>query len=157
MIRVTVATVFLLATAPAWADCDHFKWSVARERGWFASPEPLPAQSGIAKTGAGYEVTLAKGLALPFPPERAPEKDTYAAVVRLPDVKAGYYQFTLSQEGWIDVVQSGAIVKSKDFSGQRDCSAVRKSVRFQLGDGVATIEISNISSDKINFAAAPAE
>lgn len=148
----------LVAAAPARADCDHFKWSVARERGWFsASPATLPATGGQAEVGAGYALTLAKDAKLPVAPERAPKPNSFAAVLGAPKLEAGLYQITLSAEGWIDVAQDGKLVKSTDFSGQRDCPGVRKSVRFPLGAGPATVEISNVGADKIMFAIAPAK
>ena len=157
MTRIFVAAVAcLLSIAPARADCDHFKWSVARELGWFsASPKALPAQGGAATPGAGFALTLAKGLSLPTPPEREPGKDTFAAVVSLPKLDAGRYQITLSDEAWIDVVENGERVKSNDFSGQKDCPGVRKTVRFDLTAGAATVEISNALVGELKFAVAP--
>jgi hypothetical protein len=159
MKRVCLAVAgLLLAAAPARADCDHFKWSVAHEIGWFkASPAALPAEGGTAATGAGYALTLAKDVKLPVAPERAPGKDTYGAVVGVPKLDAGRYHITLSAEAWIDVAQNGAIVKSSDFSGQRDCPGVRKSVLFDLAAGPATVQITNASAAGMDFAIAPAQ
>jgi hypothetical protein len=143
----------IAAVAPARADCDQFKWSVAKERELFAgSPANLPATGGSAEVGAAYDLSLAKDAPLPTPPERAPEKDRYAGVFSLPKLDAGLYQITLSAEAWIDAAQDGALVKSSDFSGQRDCEGVRKSVRFPLAAGAATVEISNAGVDRILIA-----
>ncbi len=66
-------TALIAAAAPARADCDHLKWSVAKERAWFvASPARLPATGGSAEMGKGYALTLAKDVKLPVAPERAP-------------------------------------------------------------------------------------
>ena len=54
------------------------------------------------------------------------------------------------------VVQSGASIKSSDFSGQKNCPGVRKSVRFDLAAGPATVQISNAPSASIQLAIAPA-
>ena len=62
----------------------------------------------------------------------------------------------MSEEAWIDVAENGALVKSSDFSGQKDCPGVRKSVRFQLAAGSATVEISNANVGKVLFAVEPA-
>ena len=48
-------------------------------------------------------------------------------------------------------------MKSSAFSGQRDCEGVRKSVRFPLAAGPATLEISNAQADKIMVAISPAK
>jgi hypothetical protein len=157
--RVVLAVLLsLAAVGAARADCDHFKWSVAQERAWFAgSPSPLPAEGGSAAAGQGYALALSKDAKLPTPPERAPKPDTNAAVVGAPQLAAGLYQVTLSAEAWIDVVQNGARLKSMGFSGQRDCPNVRKSVRFELAAGPATVEISNAASDKMLFAISAAK
>ena len=158
MQRASFALLALsIAAAPARADCDHFKWSVAKERAWFAaSPPALPAQGGVADAGAAYALTLARDLKLPFAPERAPGKDSYAAIVEAPKLAAGAYQITLSDEAWIDVAQGGTLLKSRDFSGQRDCPGVRKTVRFDLSAAAATVQISNAAADRILFAISPA-
>lgn len=148
----------LVLAAPARADCDHFKWSLARERAWFAaSPPSLPAMGGQADVSKGYAVTLAKDVKLPAAPERAPKPGSFAAILTAPTLEPGLYQITLSAEAWIDVAQNGKLVKSSGFSGQRDCPGLRKSVRFPLAAGPVTIEISNVEADKIMFAIAPAK
>ena len=39
---VAMLALFVLSSAAARADCDHFKWSLAREKVWFAaSPAPI--------------------------------------------------------------------------------------------------------------------
>ncbi len=159
MKRCALAVLAYIAAAPAArADCDHFKWSVAQERAWFAaSPAPLPAVGGQAEIGKGYALALVKDVKLPVAPERAPAADRLAGVLTVPKLDAGLYQITLSEEAWIDVAQNGAIVKSSGFSGQRDCPGVRKSVRFKLGPGATTVEISNAAVDKIMLAVAPAK
>ena len=156
MIRSALPLALLIAASPAWADCDGFKWSVAKEREAFAAPIPLPSVSGSAELGKGYAVTLTKDLSLPVKPERDPKPGTYAAVVEAPKLAAGTYQVTISQDGWIDVSQDGKSVKSSAFSGQHDCPAIRKSVRFPLAAGAATIEISNAQGESLNLAVEPA-
>ncbi len=149
-------SVLIVGAAPASADCDRFKWSVAKEREAFATPQPLPSVSDSAVVGIGYAVTLMQGLALPTKPERDSTPGSYAAVIDVNKLEAGRYQITLSRDAWIDVAQGGRSVKSSDFSGQHDCPTVRKSVRFMLEAGAATIEISNAQADGLNVAIEPA-
>ena len=153
MIRFACAFALIAAAAPASADCNAFKWSLARDREALAAAKSL---AGDAVVGQGYEVALTPGLALPVKPEREPRAGTSAAVVVVPKLDAGLYQTTLSEEAWIDVAQAGALVKSSDFSGMKDCPGVRKSVRFPLGAGAATLEISNASGASIKVAIEPA-
>lgn len=101
-------------------------------------------------------MTLAKDVKLPVAPERAPKPDSFAAVLSAPKLAPGLYQITLSAGAWVDVAEDGKLVKSSAFSSQFDCPGVRKSARFPLGAGSATIEISNAGVDKIMFAIAAA-
>jgi hypothetical protein len=156
MLRSACLLGLLAAATPASADCEHFKWSVAKEREAFAAPQPLSAVSDSVVADKAYAVTLAKDLSLPNKPERDPKPGTFAAVLKLPKLEAGLYQITLSQEAWIDVFQALGGVKSSDFSGQHDCPAVRKSVRFRLEAGAATVEISNAQAGALNLAIEPA-
>ena len=59
---IAVAVVLGAACGGAQAQeknaCDQFKWSVARERGWFADVKPVASGAAIA-AGQGYAVTLA--------------------------------------------------------------------------------------------------
>ena len=42
------------SAAPAYADCDHFKWPLAREKAWFAAaPAPVDAGAEIAARKSG--------------------------------------------------------------------------------------------------------
>ena len=156
MLRTAFALAALLAGAPAYADCAQFKWSVARELDLFAaSPAPLPATGGVAEPGKAYAVTLARDVKPAVAPERKARDGSLGAVVAVADLPAGLYQITLSQEAWIDVVENGAIVKSVDFSGNKDCPGVRKSVRFDLPAGPATVQIGNAEAPKLSLAILP--
>jgi hypothetical protein len=148
------------ASAQDASGCEKFKWSIARERAWFAaSPKPVDASAEVSVGDVGYVVALVASDAAGFvtPPERAPKAGTFGAVLKSAIGKPGLYQITLSDEAWIDVVQNGASVKSSNFSGQKACPGVRKSVRFDLATGPATVQISNAESPKITLAIAPAE
>ena len=141
--------------------CDKFKWSIARERAWFAAgAEPVAAGADLPFAEQGYAVALVPDESAGFvaPPERAPKPGAFGGVLKISALpKAGLYDITLSDEAWIDVVQNGASVKSSDFSGQKNCPGVRKSVRFPLAAGAATVQISNAASASIQLAIAPAQ
>lgn len=68
--------------------------------------------------------------------------DTFSGWLTLADIKPGLYQISVSQNAWIDVAQSGAVLHSKAFTGARECKVLHKSVRFEIGSGPLTIEIS---------------
>jgi hypothetical protein len=162
--KTIVALAFVFASicggAPAQDKnaCDQFKWSIARERGWFADVKPAASGAAIA-VGQGYAVALQPSDSVAFakPPERAPKAGSFGATLNVADIdKPGLYQITLSDEAWLDVIQGEAEVKSTGFSGQKDCPGVRKSVRFDLKAGPATLQVSNAAGVAINLALAPA-
>ena len=156
-----VVSLASAARAQDATGCDKFKWSVARERAWFAAGvKPLAAGADIPLAEQAYSVALVPDEAAGFvaPPERAPKPGAFGAVLKIATLpKAGSYEITLSDEAWIDVVQNGAGVKSSDFSGQKNCPGVRKSVRFDLAAAPATVQISNSAKASIDVAIAPAE
>ena len=161
-----VAFAFVLGVACGGAQaqdknsCDQFKWSVARERGWFAAGVKPAASGATIVAEQGYAVSLQPSESVSFrvKPERAAKPGSFGAALNVADVgKPGLYQITLSDEAWLDVVQGDAQVKSTAFSGQKDCPGVRKTVRFDLKAGPATVQISNAAGASINVALAPAQ
>jgi len=140
--------------------CDQFKWSIARERGWFAAGAKPAASGATIVAEQGYAVALqpSESVAFRVKPERAPKPGSFGAALNVAEIgKPGLYQITLSDEAWLDVVQGDAEVKSVAFSGQKDCPGVRKTVRFDLKAGSATLQLSNAAGAAINVALAPAQ
>ena len=92
----------------------------------------------------------------PPPPPGPP--GSFGAVVKLPPIAvAGTYQVTLSDDAWIDMLQGGREVRSAAFSGAKDCPGIRKSVRFPLQVGDATVQISGSASDSVKMELLPAD
>lgn len=164
------AALFVLATcltagsasAQDASGCGKFKWSVERERSAFGTPglqtveagKPLPGimDPAILKLKPVAEAEFER------PPGHKPKDGSFGAVFRTPPIAvAGTYQITLSDEAWIDVIQNGHEVRSSGFSGQRDCPNVRKSVRFALDTGQATVQISGAAADSIKVDLLPAQ
>jgi hypothetical protein len=148
------------ASAQDNTSCDKFKWSIARERALFAAGPKPAADGATVAVGEAYAVALAPSASVAYslPPERAPKTGTFGAALKLAALdKPGLYQVTLSDEAWLDVVQGGAEVKSTGFSGQKDCPGVRKTVRFDLQAGPATIQLSNAAGPTLNVALEPAQ
>ena len=79
--RLLVSVLFVVGLASAAraqdnAGCDKFKWSIARERAWFAAgAKPVAAGSELGLADQGYAVALVPGESAGFvlPPERAPK------------------------------------------------------------------------------------
>jgi hypothetical protein len=153
-----IFVLIALASTPAWGDCEHFKWPLARERAWFAAaPEPLAAGAEIDPGEQAYALTLKPGEAAAYVlPPKKPVAGTFGGVVRLRAIpKGGLYQVTLSREAWIDLIQNGVSTRSRNVSRQSDCAEIHKSVRFQLEAGPAILQISGVDASAIAFAVAP--
>ena len=157
--RVALMLLFLSAAGAARADCDHFKWSLAREKAWFAeTPEPVDAGADVAAAPRAYELTLKGGEAAGFalPPKTPVPAGEFAGAVKLAAIaKPGVYQVTVSREAWVDAVQNEKRVRSANVSRQRDCAVFAKSVRFELEAGPAVLQFSGVSAPTLVFAVAP--
>jgi hypothetical protein len=155
----------LLAAAPAWAKdpvgCDNFKWPVARERAALAAPNlPRLAPGGDFPATLPAAATLvlqpADQAKLPKEPERAPKPATFAGFTTIAAIPAaGVYSVSLSVYGWVDVVQNGAFLKPKGFSGVTGCDGIRKTMTFDLAAGPALIQISGVTEPAVTVAVAP--
>ena len=161
MLKLALALIAALGLATgASADCDHFKWPLAREKVWFAQAvEPIEASAEISRLDQAFALALkpsdSAGYLLPL--KRPAVAGTYGGVVKVSSIpKPGVYQVTLTREAWVDVVQNGARAQSRNVSRQRDCVEMRKSVRFELAAGPAAVQISGVDSASIVFALAPA-
>ena len=141
--------------------CDAFKWSVARERSAFATPglqtiEPGKPLPGIMDPAVVSLKPVAEA-GFVRPPGRKPKDGTFGAVLKAPPIAvAGTYQITLSDDAWIDVIQDGREVRSSAVSAGAGCP-VRKSVRFALRAGDATIEISGSAANSVKVEVLPAD
>lgn len=157
MKRIVVSLFAILAgtsfAVAADTGCDAFKWPVAREQALF--PAAPAAQSGAALTvGQAVDFSLAAVDTISFevPPDRAPAAGTFGATASVTVPPDGELQFSLSDEAWIDVVQEGRAVKSAAFSGVKTCPGIRKSVRFKLSAGPATVQLSGARKPDLKVA-----
>lgn len=135
------------------AGCDAFKWPITREQALF--PAAPAAQSGAALTvgqAMDFALVAVDTISFEVPPERAPAAGTFGATANVTVPPEGELQFSLSDEAWIDVVQDGHAVKSTGFSGVKTCPGVRKSVRFKLSAGLATVQLSGAKKETLKVA-----
>lgn len=158
---VLLVAPMMCVAGSAGADCDHFKWSVAKELHWFDSaPSPIASGASVPLDDRAYRIALRPIGEVQFvqPPERPLAAGAFAGVVKVDAIDAaGLYQVTLSDEAWVDVVQGGVRLESVGFSGQKDCPGVRKSVRFDLEKGPAVIQFSNSRRDSLTISVAKAK
>lgn len=138
--------------------CSGFSWPLEAE---------VKAMSGPAKATAAHEakgVVLAeqpigmalkpsKTVTLPVPTEikrQAIGADTFSGWIELAGVPSpGLYQVSLSVDAWIDLVQGGSRLQSSGFTGRRECAALRKSVRFDIGAGPVIIQLTGVPTEAV--------
>jgi len=150
----------MIAQAGEPGGCDKFKWPIAHEQSALSAPPAARLEDGAAlafEVAAQLHLALFDDAKFDMPPGRAPKlSPSYAGKVRLDaPAAAGTYKITLSDEGWIDVIQDGRFVKPSGFSGAGDCPGVRKSVKFPLAAQPATIQLSNVKASTISLIVSP--
>jgi hypothetical protein len=96
---------------------------------------------------------------LPVPPERASKYEpANAGHFTLPaPPKPGVYKITIGAEAWIDVVDQGAFLHPKGFSGAKDCEGARKSVKFELPARALDVQVSGVRDGELAAIVTPAE
>jgi len=148
---IACGSVFTLAQAPALAQdseerpgnlgCDAYTWDVSHELDVLSKPAISLNAGSNMKTIA--PVDLDKRYAVKLVPQSSVK---FAAKVSKPALddgaqggmvsfrtgKAGKYRVSLTTGHWLDVVDGGNLVVSRDFQGQRGCEKVHKVVEFEL-------------------------
>ena len=147
------------------AGCKALAWPLDQERAAFASDKLESVGSGAAR-GPWKEQTLALKLApqesvtfaVPTGGRRKPKGKVFGGTLSFDaPAQAERYYVTLSSEGWIDVVQNGAGIKSDAHTSAKDCPGLRKSVRFPVGAFPIVLQLSGIPQDTIKIGIRPAQ
>jgi hypothetical protein len=140
--------------------CETFAWPIATELQWLKA-----ADSETVASGTILKEPPAKAIALSLLPmdqvkftadqsrrRKDADKTQFGGGVTFESVgEPGIYQISLPVRSWVDVVQDGKTLKSAAHSSKTDCDGVRKSIRFAIGQGPVTVEISGIPSDTVKF------
>jgi hypothetical protein len=149
-----------LAQAQEPSGCDKFKWPLAHERAALSASQAPSLESGARlafDAAARLRLAPQAEAKLEMAPERPPRvSPSYAGAVKLDAPGApGIYKVTLSELGWIDVIQDGRFLKPVAFSDARDCPGVRKSVKFPLAAKPLTIQISGVTTSGVSVIVSP--
>jgi hypothetical protein len=157
--RIAFIAIVSFIAMPALAQepvgCDKFKWPVDRERALLAAAKPAPVGADATEGAVRLDLSPITEVKLPLEPSRVPKPNTYGGFVRHAPLPAGTYRITISEAGWIDVIQEGQDIKSGPFSGVTGCEGIRKSVKFDLGPAPFFIEITGTSVKAIAIAVTP--
>jgi len=169
-LRVLAVGLALIATAAGAraedaAGCKALAWPLDSERTAFASDKLESVDSGSAR-GAWKEQAFAlklapqDGVAFKVPPggRHPPTGKVFGGTLSFdaPE-QAELYYVTLSSEGWVDVVQNGAGIRSDAHTSAKDCVGLRKSVRFPVGAFPIVLQVSGVPSDTIKIGIRPAQ
>jgi len=153
------------ARAEDAAGCKALAWPLDQERAAFVSDKLESVSSGAAR-GPWKEQTLTLKLApqesvtfaVPTGGKHKPEGKGFGGTLSFDSpAQAERYYVTLSSEGWIDVVQNGAGIKSDAHTSAKDCPGLRKSVRFPVGAFPIVLQLSGIPQDTIKIGIRPAQ
>ena len=161
----SAAAVLFLAGLPALAQegsgCSGFKWHIDREQTAFAG-EGLPTVNAGAQIpgvmeAVGLSLAKQEGMTFAVEPSHKPKNNpAYAGVFPIVPIQvSGPYNVTISDEAWIDVIQDGKVLHQTGFTGGKGCRDVRKSVRFDIAKGPATILISDAVNESLKLEVLP--
>ena len=167
MLRSLALGLVALIAQASWAmaagegGCSAFEWPLDKELGWMADANAKDASSGgkldiPPESAIMLKLKPQASVVFPLPPGGKPKgdpKEMFGGVLTFDGVpKPGIYQGTLSSVGWVDVVQGGAVLPAAGHTGIKDCAAIRKSVRFEIGSGPFALQFSGVPQDSIKIA-----
>lgn len=130
--------------AQAEDPCTKFAWDVSNLVTAFrAGPAPLTSGTEASSiptvdVGKAYELALAaqdgvKFLVAPGKPTLA--DGSHAGLLRFQVPAAGRYRVGITTGHWLDIVDGDTILESRDFNGNFECAAPRKTVEYELPAG----------------------
>lgn len=159
-LRQLVLAAALTAT-PAFASaqepsgCGAFRWPLEKERAALNASSSTVANGGELRYDAALTLDLAPlaEAALPQPPERKPKiAPSFAGHFTLSaPTRPGVYKVTLASDGWVDVIDNGAFLHPRAFSGAVGCQGARKSVKFDLPGRPMVVQVSNVKDAAIGI------
>ncbi|MFG1425641.1 hypothetical protein [Roseixanthobacter glucoisosaccharinicivorans] len=155
---------FLLASQAARAaegeGCAGGAWPLDAARAALAAAQTHVANGAQLPAAEGAFLVDLVPLAdagLPSPPTRLPAEGVkFAGFLLLPaPAVAGRIEVSLSEAGWVDLVQDGKSLPAVAFTGVKGCPGLRKSVRFEVTQRPLVLQLSGVSVDRLKVALAP--
>ena len=147
------------------AGCKALAWPLDPERAAFAGEKLESVASGAAR-GPWKEQAFTLKLApqesvafkVPTGGKHPPKGKVFGGTLSFDaPAQAELYYVTLSSEGWIDVVQNGAGIRSDAHTSAKECPGLRKSVRFPVGAFPIVLQVSGVPADTIKIGIRPAK
>jgi hypothetical protein len=147
---------------PPKSGCDSFTWDVSHELAVLDRSAKALQAGRDAKTApraevdVHYVVALAPQGNVKFPAKpgkRSAADGAHAGIVTFHTGKAGRYRISTTTGHWLDVLDGGNFVVSRDFQGQRGCEKVHKIVEFELsGNRDFIVQLSGGADAKLGLA-----
>jgi hypothetical protein len=149
-----------LAHAQEGSGCSGFRWPLDHERAALTRVDkPSVPNGGALAYDAATTLKLQplSAAGLPKAPERPPRStNSFAGHFTLAaPAKPGVYRVTISSEAWIDILDGGAYLHPRAFTGARDCDGARKSVKFELPSRPLALQFSGVPRDQISVIVSP--
>ncbi len=141
--------------------CAAFAWPIDADKAALADASIASVASGTARgawKGQAFALKLQPVASVSFtvkPGGKKAPADNGGLVTFAAPEAPGTDQVTLSDGGWIDLVQTGASLKSSAHSGAKGCDGVRKSVRFEVGKAPVVLQLSGVKGEVIKIAISP--
>lgn len=142
ILAMCLAGLATSALADESEGCRKFAWDVSHELTVMKqTPTPIiaaakpGAQAPLVKVDKLYELKLSPqaGVTYSAKPMKPTLNDSaQGGLVRFHTDKAGLYRVSITTGHWLDVVDGDQPIRSKDFSGSRECPRPHKIVEFEL-------------------------
>lgn len=120
----------LIAAANADEACTGFKWDVSKEHALFVgnavkiSAGRELGSAAVLRTDTLYELDLTPQTDVNFaiaPGKKMLTDGAFAGIASFKVALSGTYRVSVDVPFWIDVVDAGKLVATKDFGGQQGC------------------------------------
>lgn len=122
--------------------CSQFTWDVTHE----LTLMRLPATSVVAarsdeltvpviEVDKLYDVKLSAQSDIRYavkPAKPTLNDSAQGGILRFHTAKSGLYRISITSGHWIDIVDAGQLIRSKDFQGSRGCERPHKIVAYEL-------------------------
>jgi hypothetical protein len=158
--RTAVPIVCLLAAIaashPAAAvddDCGLVPSTVGRDSDPFASYVPTVASAGSLPKEGVFALWLKPAAEIIYlvPPERGNDSGN-GGIVTLETIPAGRYRIVMSEEAWLDAVQSNVRLPILSFRRVNDCPGTRQSAQIEVKGEPLTLQFGGARAQRIMVA-----
>ncbi|WP_240099536.1 hypothetical protein [Thermomonas flagellata] len=145
--------------------CSGFQWDVQRELTLLQAPALAVAAGATAQTAPTLALERHYRVQLPAqdqvrlaarPGKPMLEDAARAGLLAFDVPRAGDYRIAITSGHWLDVVDAGRVIPSRDFQGQRGCPLVHKIVAYRLPAGRLLLQLAGGADAEVGVVIVPA-